>query len=418
MMMLGRIVQVDAKARRARVKTLGVDPLTNDLDLYNVRWLHEAWNYDGDDSTYVPRVGTYVIVAFVNRDAFILGCIPLDVSNGNFQEANSNELNPGDKIIATIGGNRFVLRTGGAIEVVSTPACRTFYLPSENLINTICQNYELLISGGYVKWTLDKKEETTSADVKIWDALSPTAAVRLQAGHIPDPLTEDTTERAITPPPEADSIFSLSAGPLNTENLDFEKLSCLLRIKKDGTAYLDIGPGKASLLITSETGDIELATKGLVKALIEKTLELTIKEGATLTVEKNDLNIDLRDGGAKLNATKDISVKTDGATSLSSKAAFSINSEADVALSSKSSTKLSADGAAEVTAKSEAKLQGDAGTTVGAAQSVTRVEGSTVSLAGGGAPVARFGDQAVGIGNEGRPVVSNIIQGSPRVTTG
>lgn len=46
------------------------------------------------------------------------------------------------------------------------------------------------------------------------------------------------------------------------------------------------------------------------------------------------------------------------------------------------------------------------------------LEGTQVVLAGGGPPVARLGDTSIGIGNAGAPVISNITQGSPRVTSG
>lgn len=79
--------------------------------------------------------------------------------------------------------------------------------------------------------------------------------------------------------------------------------------------------------------------------------------------------------------------------------------------------KLESSGKVDVKATGKATLEGTAGTDVGSGASVTNVKGSIVNLAGGGLPVARVGDQSVGIGNLGAPVMSNIIQGSTKVTS-
>ena len=63
-------------------------------------------------------------------------------------------------------------------------------------------------------------------------------------------------------------------------------------------------------------------------------------------------------------------------------------------------------------------VEGVGGTNLGSGASPTNVLGVIVNLAGGGAPVARLGDMAIGTGNAGAPVVSNIAQGSPKVTSG
>ena len=62
-------------------------------------------------------------------------------------------------------------------------------------------------------------------------------------------------------------------------------------------------------------------------------------------------------------------------------------------------------------------VKGTGGTNVGDSGSPTMVDGQTVALAGGGAPIARIGDMVIGTGNLGAPVISQIIQGSPKVTS-
>lgn len=62
-------------------------------------------------------------------------------------------------------------------------------------------------------------------------------------------------------------------------------------------------------------------------------------------------------------------------------------------------------------------LKGKSKTEIGSGSSPTEVQGSIVNLAGGGAPVAKVGSQAIGTGNQGAPVISTIIDGSTKVTT-
>lgn len=80
--------------------------------------------------------------------------------------------------------------------------------------------------------------------------------------------------------------------------------------------------------------------------------------------------------------------------------------------------KVAANGSAEIKANATAKFEGTAGTDIGSAASITNVKGLMVNLAGGGMPVAKLGSKCIGIGNLGAPVVSTIIEGSTKVTTG
>mgnify|MGYP001559438219 CR=1 FL=1 len=64
-----------------------------------------------------------------------------------------------------------------------------------------------------------------------------------------------------------------------------------------------------------------------------------------------------------------------------------------------------------------ASVKGKTKTEIGSSSSPTEIQGQIVNLAGGGAPVAKVGSQAIGVGNLGAPVVSTIIDGSVKVTT-
>jgi hypothetical protein len=97
---------------------------------------------------------------------------------------------------------------------------------------------------------------------------------------------------------------------------------------------------------------------------------------------------------------------------------YEVNSTGDMKFISGAKFDVEATAALNIKSTAKATFAGSGGTTVGDAAAATDVFGSIVKLAGGGAPVARLGDMAVGTGNMGAPVISNIAQGSPKVTSG
>lgn len=90
--------------------------------------------------------------------------------------------------------------------------------------------------------------------------------------------------------------------------------------------------------------------------------------------------------------------------------------DSDVNLSG-GSVNLNAQSELSVTSDGEATFSGDGGTNIGSGSAPTSVDGVVVELGGGGLPVARVTDQAIGIGVFGVPVMSNIVTGSPTVTS-
>lgn len=119
-----------------------------------------------------------------------------------------------------------------------------------------------------------------------------------------------------------------------------------------------------------------------------------------------------------------MSVDGDGNLTMTIPKDFGISTE-NLNLEANADAKIDAGGNAEITAGGDVKAEGDGtgsfkgtgGTTVGDASSATSVDGSVVNLAGGGAPVARLGDTAVGVGVYGVPVTSTIVSGSGKVTS-
>jgi hypothetical protein len=304
---IGRITHVDSSARTVRAKTFGLQN-TDDLDLYGVKILHSQWHLDGDEDVSIPREGSYGVILFVGPDSYWLGASTMQMSDGETQRDNQVELLPGDRVFKTTANNRIILRTGGTVEVQSTLLCRTFWLPSENLISAVCQNSELETAGGYLYWNLDNDDETTNLSFKAWESNNPSNAVSVDVGTVPA-VNDEAGGGSIEGFPASDLILDIRQGAVD-ENLDFKPRSFRMSIKKDGSTYLDIGPGKFSMKIDAATGDVQFQTQGKLSGQVTGDVQLNAQGDATVQAGGK---VSVTAGGdASVDATGDVAVKAGG----------------------------------------------------------------------------------------------------------
>lgn len=287
---LGKIVSVNPNERTCRVKTIGQKGRTDTLDLLNVKWLSlssSTGEDEDDDFTIIPRVGQYGVITFINSEPYIMGFYRptttyLDEKDRASAQTNinSDDLSAGDRVIKTIAGNRVILRSGGTVEIESNKLCRTYWIPSRRIMNSVCGTYELEVDGGFMHWTRDTETGKTTLRYFIYDAANPTAALDLQFG---------TTE-------SANKFIVAKLGSLNPDTLAIEKTSFDLGVEKDGTTSLTIGEGsKTSLKISGTTGNIELKTEGEVD-LKAKKVQLNGKVSGVTTGNSHQNVIDLITG--------------------------------------------------------------------------------------------------------------------------
>jgi hypothetical protein len=405
---IARVYSVEPQSRTVRVRTRD-----DDLDIRICKVLHGFWHPEGDEQVSLPRVGTYGVVLFVGPDAFWVGATGIDMSDGQLQRKNFEKLSSGDWAVKTIGKNKIIVRSGGTIEVQSGDVCRTFWIPSQNLINSVCQNWELETAGGHIKWKLDKKAGTTNLQLKAWNSVAPDNGITVDIGTVPETNKEES-EEVIQPLDPADLIFDFKQGTLN-EKLQFTKRSLRMSVKKDGSIYFDIGPGKFTLKVDAETGDVNFETKGKVNATIKDDVTLNVDGAVTATVKKDiTLNADSK---VTANIKSDMSAVISGKANISAKGGATIQTDGNAEITAKGNVVATASGNATVSANGKATISGKGGTEVGTGASPTMVQGATVGLGGGGLPVSRLSDQTIGTGNMGGPVVAIAIAGSPKVTS-
>ena len=303
----------DAAGRRLRVKTIG-GPGGDDLDLHHVRIMGN-WHPDGDESTHIPRAGTYGLVTFIKTEAFWLGAFPLDANSGENQRTNMEKLNPGDIVWKTVRGNKIILRTGGTVEISSSDLCSLLMTPNNNLIGFACQNFELETSAGVMKWRLDPETEDTRTHISCWNNLNPDTLCTIDVGLIPDTNNEDSALSAalggtgsvsIEAPQAADLMFDFKIGAID-EDLNITDRVFRTAIKNDGSLYLDIGPGKFTLSVDPATGDAQFQSQGDVTGYAKGALDVTV-DGDTSVTSTGDVTVNTK-GGLAVEAFSDIDIK-------------------------------------------------------------------------------------------------------------
>jgi len=227
----------------------------------------------------------------------------------------------GDIALRGRDGQFIVLHRGGVLEIGATPVAKRIYIPLQNVITDISQQYEHHNTGGSIKWGIassstDDNPETEFIQTFRLYANDEKADVRLAVGKVHQP----------TPEPAGDA-GSLS---LYNEVLDGKPIAVEIAIAPGG---YDAGTGtvdasaqagtKLKLLFTREGGaflraegkvgirikkklqldlddDMSIGCKGVVTIASEKKIALRAKNGLDISAEKGVVRIN---GGSKPVAT-------------------------------------------------------------------------------------------------------------------
>jgi len=271
-MCLGRVIFIDSTSRTCRVRTIGAAMFgTDDQDLQNVKCQHLLWDGAGSYAVAMPTVGTYVIIAFVNSEPVIVGVYPLSNTLGGGGRTNQQDLLPGDLAFVTATGSRVVIRSAGTVEIESTKGCRTYWFPTKETINTVCQNYELEPTGGYLHWTVDQDTGATVLDIKAFDNATVTNATRLQFGSA-----------------DSGALLDLAIGPVD-ENLDITSPVMTLQVQPDGGTTINVGGGQVTISVTPD-GKIDVNTSGDANITAGGDINVTASGNANVKAAQIALN--------------------------------------------------------------------------------------------------------------------------------
>lgn len=312
----GRITKVYPEERMCEVKVFGRPGMQSDTSIPKCQWISADANPDGDESSTIPRINSYGLVAYVDGEAFILGFFrPLNAKGTANVAGDQEELNEGDKVIKTVGKNKIILRASGEIQVESTRTCRTIWFPERHLLNVLCRNYEFRTDGGTVDWThIDENSETTDTVKReeVRDNINRSNIVLTETGTVQrgsptiyrrqfgqgvdgDDITAvvHTTEIKNTGEtdifvraPNQEEGFKANIKPSSETTVNIAgkvKLNIQptgetdlnvndkanIHISPSGETLIDVGPGKSTILMKA-SGEIEVTTSTKVKVTSPK----------------------------------------------------------------------------------------------------------------------------------------------------
>jgi len=126
-------------------------------------------NTEGGGIFWMPEVNSIVWLLFpsVDRVPMILGGCAQPAQLGQDDESDPNDfrmnrpvLNEGDMELSSKDGNFLIMRRGGVIEVGATQVAQRVYIPLSNVIRDLCENYELLTTGGKLSFRSRREDES------------------------------------------------------------------------------------------------------------------------------------------------------------------------------------------------------------------------------------------------------------------
>lgn len=121
---------------------------------------------NGEGVYFMPEVGSLVWLCWPSDNAtrpFIMAWAPAREDNGSLRSGKMM-LNPGDIYLGTRDENFLILRRGGIVQIGGGPLSQRIFMPINNIIKDICENYSLQSLAGDMDWSINRPE--ASADGK------------------------------------------------------------------------------------------------------------------------------------------------------------------------------------------------------------------------------------------------------------
>lgn len=182
---------------------------------------------------------------------------------------------PGDMAVRGRDGQFIVLHRGGVLQIGSTELAQRVYIPLNNLVMDVAENYAMHNSGGSIKWGIQEGEGESNLPSEYKQTLrvyanDKYADIRVAAGRVHDPVPET----------DDDGQGDLgAAGVGKTEPVVYELTLAKKGFKAEDGALL---PGTGNLVklrfVFDRSGNTFLRMDGNVSVLCKKKLRLRVKE--------------------------------------------------------------------------------------------------------------------------------------------
>ena len=113
----------------------------------------------GEGFTIIPEVGSLALVLIPGdgSEEVLVGFL-MTPERGDTERYRGNRpmtAQPGDTFMTTRDGNFIYLHRGGSLTLGATPLAQRMYVPLNNLIRDICQEYKLEAIGGTLDWKIE-----------------------------------------------------------------------------------------------------------------------------------------------------------------------------------------------------------------------------------------------------------------------
>jgi len=166
---LGRVTRVYEDERLCEVKTFAGLGSKNDNHIAKCQWLSADANFEGDESTVLPRANSLCLVAYINGEPFIVAFFNPLSDNGSAKVGDRGDetLYSGDRIMKTSAGNKVILRTNGIIQIQSTDGNSVEFFPTspngltKDLIKILNKNLLFETTGGSIDWIVQTRRKDT-----------------------------------------------------------------------------------------------------------------------------------------------------------------------------------------------------------------------------------------------------------------
>lgn len=151
----GRVIDVDVATYTLVVATEFTKKVLTDIS-FATPYQHFV---NGEGIYFMPEVGSVVWLCEPSDGGkyFVLAWAAAQ-DEGDFR-ARKMDLNPGDIYMGTRDENFLILRRGGVVQIGGGPLSQRMFLPVDNTIKDICENYSLNTLGGDLEWTTKRSEE-------------------------------------------------------------------------------------------------------------------------------------------------------------------------------------------------------------------------------------------------------------------
>lgn len=263
----------------------------------------------GDGFSVVPEVGAKCAICWPGDSSppFVLSfvlpheTVPMsgsdDAPNGTADRASENQApttasfaggrdrgKPGDMSVRGRDGQFVVLHRGGVLQLGSTELAQRMYVPLNNLVMDVAENYAMYNSGGSIKWGIQEGEGETKLPAEFKQtfrvyANEQYADLRVGIGRVHDPVPE-TDEDGVT------DIGNAEVG--KTEPIVYELALARNGFKaEDGSLLAGTGSLVKLRWVFDRAGNSFTRMDGNVSILCKKKLRVRVKGEAEVFADNS-----------------------------------------------------------------------------------------------------------------------------------